>query len=64
MAPGFNNEDIDHLSDRKYPQVEEYQQFINLVKVIKKTYQFTYPGKHPQGKKKFSNFISFDKILD
>ena len=38
VVAGHNAEDMDELIDRKYPQVEEFEQFVWLVKQIRDTY--------------------------
>ena len=64
MTVGQKAEGMDELSDRKYPQVEEIEQFIWLVKAIKKTYQFTLPDKSKKCNQKFENFIPCSKLID
>ena len=34
---------VDQLSDKKYPQIDEYESFIYLLKFIKANYKFSFP---------------------
>ena len=64
VGVGLKAEEMDELNDRKYPQVEEFEQFIWFVQTIKRTYQFTLPDSSRRCIQKFQNFIACSQLLE